>query len=272
MTDPDLVSVGAIIAEVAAAEALPRWRNLGHGDIVEKNGPDDVVTVADRAVEAVLAQRLCAFLAGSRVVGEEAVHADPAVLSALTGPGDVWVIDPIDGTSAFARGEPAFAVMVALMRDGAPFAGWIHAPVSGETTWAVRGTGVWQQTSAGRRQLPRPAAPASLAAMHGVTGAKLMSPQRLARFTASRHRFAGIEPAICAGMEYPRLATGDVAFALYSKSEPWDHLPGLAILAEHGVHAARHDGAPYRPDDNRGGLLIAPDRESWHAIHAVLLA
>src|SRR5690606_6840874 len=115
MQDPMLSAVARAVADVAAAEVMPRWRNLGAGDIAHKTGPDDLVTVADKAAEFALTARLAALLPGSTVVGEEAVAADPTVMQRLSEPGPVWVIDPIDGTAAFATGEPNFTLMVALV-------------------------------------------------------------------------------------------------------------------------------------------------------------
>ena len=45
----------------------------------------------------------------------------------------------------------------------------------------------------------------------------------------------------------------------------------ITFAIEQGFHFARHDGTPYRPGVNTGGLLIAPDRDSWCEIHALLL-
>jgi fructose-1,6-bisphosphatase/inositol monophosphatase family enzyme len=268
---PDLGRVGEVIREVAAVEALPRWRNLAGDDIVEKTGPEDVVTVADRAVELALTARLADLLPGSEVVGEEAVHADPSRLSLLGRETPAWVIDPIDGTSAFAAGSPDFAVMVALVSGRELVAGWILHPVTGVLTLGGRGEGVWQETPEGRRPLRLSPPPQSLAGMRGAIGRKRTDPARQARIAAAANQFASIEPAICAGLEYPRLAAGSIHFALYNKSEPWDHLPGLAMAVEQGYYFARHDGSPYEPGHNTGGLLVAPDKASWEEIREVLI-
>lgn len=272
MRTPDLDAVGAILREVAAAEALPRWRNLADGDIIEKAGPDDVVTVADRAVEVALSRQLTGLMPGSVVVGEEAVHANPEILALLQTDEAVWIIDPIDGTSSFATGSPDFAVMVGLSIGRELVAGWILRPVVDELTAGGRGSGVWQSSSAGApSRLSLPASPTHIADMRGTIGRRRTDPERAARIAASAHRFASIEPAICAGIEYPRLLAGSIHFALYNKSEPWDHLPGLAMATELGFHYARHDGTPYLPGDNTGGLLVATDRNRWNEIKSVLL-
>ena len=271
MIKVDIERVATIIRQVAAEEALPRWRNLGHGDIVEKAGPDDLVTVADRAVEIALTRQLIDVLPGSCVVGEEAVHADPRGLALFKSDLPVWVIDPIDGTSAFAKGSPDFAVMVGLVEKGELAAGWIFAPVTGDSVCGQRGDGVWRSSETGFRRLPAPKRPDKLAEMRGITGRRLMTVERKSRITAAAKQFAAIDTATCAGLEYPRLLGGAAHFALYNKSEPWDHLPGLALASELGFHFAKHDGTPYRPGDNSGGLLVAPDRQSWRAIHALLI-
>jgi 3'-phosphoadenosine 5'-phosphosulfate (PAPS) 3'-phosphatase len=74
---PDIDQVAAIIRETAAEEVLPRFRELAAHDIHEK-APGDLVTTADLAVERVLTRRLAELVPGSAVVGEEAVHHDPA--------------------------------------------------------------------------------------------------------------------------------------------------------------------------------------------------
>ena len=271
MINVDIQRVAEIVRNVAAEEALPRWRNLGQGDITEKAGPDDLVTVADRAVEIALSRQLVDVLPGSRVVGEEGVHADPRRLDLFKCDAPIWVIDPIDGTSAFAKGSPDFAVMVGLVEKGELVAGWILAPVTGDFVCGRRSEGVWRSSGSGFQRLPRPARLENISGMCGFTGRKLMTAERQARIDAARHRFARIDAAICAGIDYARLLGGAAHFALYAKTEPWDHIPGLALAAEQGFHIAKHDGTPYHPGDNTGGLLIAPGRKSWAEIHALLI-
>ena len=55
--------------------------------------------------------------------------------------GRTWVIDPIDGTKAFAQGVPLFATLLALIDDRGPAAGVIFLPALDECVWAGRGRG-----------------------------------------------------------------------------------------------------------------------------------
>ena len=81
-----------------------------------------MVTVADRRAEELISAGLRRLRPGSVVVGEEAVADDPALLRHLRDGGDVWLVDPVDGTANFAAGRRPFALMVALLTDGEPAA------------------------------------------------------------------------------------------------------------------------------------------------------
>jgi fructose-1,6-bisphosphatase/inositol monophosphatase family enzyme len=67
----------------------------------------------------------------------------------------------------------------------------------------------------------------------------------------------------CAGHDYRLLAGGHTHFSMYNKLMPWDHLAGALIVQEAGGYAARLDGSAYRTGHRDGGLLLAPDAESW---------
>ena len=162
----------------------------------------------------------------------------------FTSGGPVWVIDPIDGTSAFAKGDPDFAVMVALVRGEELLAGWILAPVSGEIHMAERGAGVWRDRR--RQKRSSGAAAHSGGAQRSRRTSRAPGDDRRAS-RSDRIRapatFAALRDVSCAGIDYPRLLTGEAHFAVYNKSEPWDHLPGLAMAQELGFVFSKHDGS-----------------------------
>ncbi|MBM4299644.1 MAG: inositol monophosphatase, partial [Deltaproteobacteria bacterium] len=97
-------------------------------------GPQDWLTEADRQVEDLVTGRIRAAFPGDACVGEE---------SGGTEAGSVWVIDPIDGTSNFARGVPHFCISIAYMRDRRIESGAIYNPITGEMFAARRGRGAW---------------------------------------------------------------------------------------------------------------------------------
>lgn len=265
----DMDIVAGLLTEVAEAEILPRWRNLADADIRAKTGPNDLVTVADEESEKVLTRRLMEILPGSVVVGEEGVAANPVLMDLLGGSDPVWIVDPVDGTNNFAKGDEKFAVMVALAVADETVASWILEPVTGRTVMAARGEGAEMLSPEGRSRL-RVALSAPLGEMAGSFALRFLpdavrQPAReAATETLGHHYRLG-----CAGVEYIRLVTGAAHFAFYWKTMPWDHAPGILIHAEAGGHNARAaDGRPYRPSELTGGLLSAPDAASWQALRA----
>ena len=268
MTGSHLIDdVAAILREVAAEAILPRFRTLAQGDIEEK-APGDLVTVADRESERLLTARLPGLRAGSRVVGEEACAAEPALLKTV-GDGTVWVVDPVDGTANFAAGREPFAVMVALLQAGETVAAWILEPVSGRLCAAEKGAGT---AIDGRRLVADRAVPAP-DALRGSVLTRYMPPDVGGVIDRRLGGLGAVTPAFyCAGAEYPAILTGDRHFALFWRSLPWDHAPGALIVAEAGGRVTRWDGSPYRPAVDGQGLLVARNPGVWDAAHAALLA
>lgn len=89
---------------------------------VEAKGPLDLVTIADRAVEAQLVQDLSQAFPQDGILGEEGTELRPKAARQ-------WIIDPIDGTFNFVRGLPDWAVSIGLLQDGQPVCGAVFAPV-----------------------------------------------------------------------------------------------------------------------------------------------
>ena len=57
----------------------------------------------------------------------------------------------------------------------------------------------------------------------------------------------------------------------FNRLLPWDHAPGWLLHQEAGGYSARLDGSDYTPLHTDGGLICAPDRDSWEAVREVLL-
>jgi fructose-1,6-bisphosphatase/inositol monophosphatase family enzyme len=267
---PDPGAVSVIITEVAATEILPRFQRLGAHEISEK-AQGELVTIADERAETALEKALLDLLPGAAVVGEEAAAGNPASMDALTRERPVWVIDPVDGTQNFADGRTRFAVIVALVAGGETLAGWIHEPIRETTVWAVKGEGVFE----GGERL-RPKAPERISQFQG-------SLSRRYRERAEKRRlepeWKGMLPRQivryrCVGAEYADLARGELQFARYGgRLKPWDHAAGVLIHAEcGGYHAIAETGAPYQPGPTltQKSLILAPDRESWEKLYALL--
>lgn len=267
----DIEAVSRIVREAAAEVIMPRWRNLAAHEIGSKSSPGDIVTIADREAEAYLSRRLSALLPGSCVVGEEAVHADPAVLDLLRSGEPAWVVDPIDGTRRFAEGKTAFDVMVALVIGGHAVAGWIYAPAEGRMLMGEAGGGVVIEADGEpARPIGRPWR-RQLRDLNGIVTARGIVNRGYADPTSVQHLFRGFSAHTCAGHNYARLLTAESDFLINFATLPWDHMAGLALAQEAGFHAARLDGQPFDALDPKGGILVAPSSDSWLEILATLL-
>jgi fructose-1,6-bisphosphatase/inositol monophosphatase family enzyme len=245
----------SLLRFAAARSIMPRWRNLGAGEVEDK-GNDDPVTIADREVELFLTDALTRLAPGLAVVGEEATSADPAVLDRLSGP--CWIIDPIDGTSNFASGNGHFATMVALADGGEAVAGWIYDPRRDRICRARRGEGAFID---GERIFARERAPEPkrLAAM-----TRYMAPPQRDLFESEvTPRFTLVEAPGCAAEQYPLVALGEHDIAIYERVLAWDHAAGSLFLNEAGGRCARQDGSPYRVDSGLKGLIAATDPATW---------
>ena len=259
--------VGTLLREVAAEVIAPRFRTLVAGEIEEKS-PGELVTVVDREAERRLSARLPALLAGSRVIGEEATASDPRLLEGLD-QGDVWLVDPLDGTSNFIDGKACFAVMVALLSAGAPVCSWMLEPVTDRLHRAQRGAGAESNGVRVRTARDEPV----VEALRGAVLTKYLPPQLKARVAPGCLRLAEVSPGKrCAGAEYPAIVAAEQDFALFYRTLPWDHAPGVLFLVEAGGVALRYDGRPYVPGDGGTGLLVARNRAIWLRTQRTLLA
>ena len=115
---------------------------------VRYKGPRDIVTDADEAAQSVIRELIRVSCPSHAFLGEEGAHAVD-----VDAPGPTWVVDPLDGTSNYARQFPFFCVSIALSVDGQPQVGVIYDPLRGETFQAVRGRGAFRQH--GRTQQQR---------------------------------------------------------------------------------------------------------------------
>jgi myo-inositol-1(or 4)-monophosphatase len=103
---------------------------------VESKGHQDLVSNADRDVELFVRAEIAKQYPDDGIIGEE--HAAVRSLSGYT-----WVIDPIDGTANFVRGIPAWAVVIACVKDGQTVVGVVHESAVAETFYASRGGGAY---------------------------------------------------------------------------------------------------------------------------------
>ncbi len=264
--------VAALLREAARVEILPRFRRLAPEAVRAKSGPLDLVTDADEAAERVISAGLVARFPGCAIIGEEAASADPRLLDRLRDADLAFVVDPVDGTANFAAGLPLFGCMAAAVVRGEVVAAWIHDPMGDDTAIALRGEGAWMADATGNRRVDlQVAEPAPLERMVAAVSWGYLPPPLRGQVVARLPRLAAAVGFRCAAHDYRLAAGGHVHALLYNRLMPWDHAPGWLLHHEAGGYAAQFDGRAYSPLVTGGGLICAPDRESWQALHEALL-
>ncbi|MFD5708835.1 inositol monophosphatase family protein [Streptomyces pharetrae] len=230
------------VRKAAAAEIMPRFRQLAAHEVDQKSGPHDLVTDADRKAELYLTEALGALLPGSVVVGEEAVHANPATYEAIRGDAPVWIVDPVDGTRQFVHGEEGFCTLVALARHGVLHASWTYAPARDQLATAVKGRGAFLDGERLYAGPPTPGRDLRVATSHPDY---TTDDQKRALLGL---RTEGVAPRPCgsAGLEYLAVARGESDATAFSWEAAWDHAAGLLLVEEAGGAHLTLTGEPFR--------------------------
>lgn len=218
---PRLAAATALAHE--AGDLASRMRPAP-GDATLK-GAQDWLTEADGAVERLLRARLDEAFPGDGFLGEEGG-------AGRTG-WPLWVVDPIDGTSNYARGGARWAVSVGLVGEGGePLLGVVHAPALGDTYAAARGLGCTRNGA--------PARPAATDRLDRAIVEIGWSPRRPNE--SHRALYAGVQDAGAmarnmgsAAVGLAEVAAGRLDGYVERHVQAWDCAAGLALLAEAGA-------------------------------------
>lgn len=195
---------------------------------------DSPVTVADREAEQLIRRRIEQTYPDHAIVGEEYGAAESE------GRSHRWIIDPIDGTRAFVRGVPLYAVLIGLEIEGVCQVGVSHFPALGEMIAAATGAGCWwngrrarvSETPSLREGLLTHADTASFADY-----GKAEAWQRL-------QAAAGFRAGWGDAYGYLLVATGRADLMLDPIMNVWDCAPHLPILQEAGGFFGDWQGNP----------------------------
>lgn len=258
-----------IVRRAAKAEIMPRFRSLSASDVSTKSRPDDLVTAADLAAEAMITRALSMAFPNALIVGEEAASKDPDLIAKIADAPLAFIVDPVDGTWNFAKGLAVFGVILAVTQFGRPAFGLIYDPMADD--WAIAD----DETPA---TLERPTgATHPLKVSMGKPIDALSGHIHLHQFKGAQQRgvaallptFQHTEALRCSAHEYRMLAQGHTDFMLAATLNPWDHAAGALICQQAGGHVEMLDGGPYSAARQDGFLLIAPDRTTWNKLKKV---
>lgn len=202
------------------------------------------VTEADIGVDTFLRIRLEALLPDAAWLSEETI--DDAVRLKRR---FVWVVDPIDGTRAFMNGLPDWAVCVALLDEGEPILGIVHAPACDATYQALRGGGATRNGSA-----------ISTSTATSLAAARVAGPQPMVDALAGIARVAPVDKIPSLALRLTRIADATIDAGLISTdARDWDLAAADLILREAGGLLSGIDGEAviYNREMPIHGRLIA---------------
>jgi histidinol-phosphatase len=212
------------LADAADEITMARFRAL---DLKVDSKPDlTPVSDADTAVERALRARLAERHPVDAVLGEE-LGGTPAQV------GRQWVIDPVDGTKNFVRGQPVWATLIALRVDGAGVLGVVSAPALARRWWGSTGQGAWVAEAGGP---PRPLGVSSVVNLHDA----YLSYSSLAGWGGRREQLLALTDTVWRTRafgdfwSYCLVAEGAVDLAAEPEVSLWDLAALEVIVAEAG--------------------------------------
>lgn len=218
----------AVDAALAAGHEIKRIRDSGEVSISFKTGNNDLVTTADIAAERIILERIKAACPDAKFLAEESstLSSTPPDFK-----GEWWIIDPVDGTTNYAYGQPQVGVSIAMAIDGVVQVGVINAPFLNEIFHAVKGRGAYKNNQ-----------PISVSGCNKLINALVST-----GFPYERSNVDSITSSLgkvlknCRDMRRAGAASLDLAWvacgrldAFYETLAPWDIAAGGLIVREAG--------------------------------------
>ncbi len=211
--------------------AYYRPRKIAH------KGPIDLVTSADLASEKLIVRKIRDKFPEHSILAEE--REEIANDSEIR-----WVIDPLDGTTNFAHGYPAFCVSIGVQCQDVSVAGAVYDPLRDELFSAIANRGAWL----GRKKI-QISATKKLSNALCATGFPYdvhnTQKDNLANFRRIIKRARGIRRGGSAALDLSYVACGRFDFYWEMKLAPWDTAAATLIATEAGAKVTDFSGKPF---------------------------
>ncbi len=241
----DPASLGALAADIAqeAGALARRRREEGVSLAATKSSLADIVTEADREVEALIRERLSRERLGDGFLGEESCSEESS-------DGITWIVDPIDGTVNYAYGIPSYCVSIAAVSGGVDPATWtglasaVFAPALDELFTASRGEGALLN---GRRLAVATETPAGALLATGfgydpsTHDGDLATVRRVMPLARDLRRIGSAALDLC------YVAAGRLDGFFERGLKLWDFAGGILAVTEAGGRVSRFDTESARP-------------------------
>lgn len=272
MSSPVDLSHELDVARELAREAAALVRRFSQQPMAVKHkAGGEPVTEADLAANTLIVSRLAQEFPGDAVLSEE-LPDDGSRLGSRR----VWMVDPIDGTRDFIRGQTGYVVMIGLCLDGRPVLGVVAHPSTGAVWSGVVGQAAWREQPGGTRT---PVQTSPLAEPPGVR--IVVSQSRRSPQIDAFRRALGVTDEMTVGsvgLKVALVAQGERDLYLYpgEQTKLWDTCGPEAILIAAGGRMSDMDGRPldYGKADlnNRSGVVASNGPLHDHVIRALAVA
>lgn len=231
MTDLELAERAAR----AAGELLLRRFGVPAHGVEAKSSATDLVSDADREAEGAIYELLRAHRPDDGILGEEGASAEAANARR-------WLVDPLDGTTNYLYGFPAWSVSIALEDEGGGLVAVVHDPPRGETFRAERGSGAdldgERITVSDRERLETALIATGFAYLPEVRA------EQAAVLRALLPQVRDIRRAGSAALDLAWTAAGRVDGYYERGLNPWDWAAGRLLVTEAGGSLATLEGEP----------------------------
>ncbi|HLS43662.1 MAG TPA: inositol monophosphatase family protein [Paenalcaligenes sp.] len=206
---------------------------------IGRKGPSDYVTDVDAAVEESIIETLSTAYPDHGFLGEETGTRAPTEPRGTDEPENVWVIDPIDGTTNFIHGFPYYAVSIAMLHKGIPTHAVIYDPNHNELFHASRGSGAFLNDRrvrvSGSHKYPDSLLGAHLRDPSDAFSAKSAYVDMLSDCAAVRRVGSTV-------LSLAYVASGRLDGFVATKIKPWDMAAGALLVLEAGGLIGDFDG------------------------------
>ena len=243
-----------ILFDISNKIILPSFGNLSNNQISYKNNKD-IVTEIDIKVEKELYSHFSKLVKNSKFVGEETYYKDPSILNYYKSDNYCWTVDPIDGTSNFAKSKERFAVMVSLTKKKQMIQSFIYKPIGEEFIFADK-TGTYFNDK--KIQL---SVNTAIENSTGSISTKYWDENKKEKLIAIKDNFKYINSYGSIGCEYFDIALKKRDFTLLSRLHPWDHIPGVFIVRQAGGHDCHFNKLEYKFYENSNNLVVSSSKK-----------
>lgn len=202
---------------------------------VQRKADDSPLTLADLESQRLIIDALSRLTPGVPVLSEESVQAPWEERRKW---GELWVVDPLDGTREFVKRNGEFTINIALVVRHEALLGVVAAPAQGVVYWGAAGAGAFR----GRRGEPRTAI--RVCAPHApirIVGSRSHSNPRTDAFIATLGPSSRL--GIGSSLKFCLVAEGSAdLYPRFGPTSEWDTAAGQAVLEAAGGHVTRLDG------------------------------